>query len=257
MKLFDSHLHLTDDAFAEDRAEVLARARESGVCAMVTVASNPEDARAGLTLARSEPDVWSTAGLHPHEARDWAPALMDEIRSLALETDVVAIGETGLDFYYDNSPRVEQTTSFEAHLALAAELGLPAIVHSRSADGETADLIRSWAGRLTGVLHCFSGGRDLLDVGLDAGWYVSFSGIVTFRTYEDADLVRRVPLERLLVETDSPYLAPVPRRGRRNEPAFVEHTCRVVAEHRGESAEVVAAATFRNACALYRVSEGK
>ncbi len=257
MKLFDSHLHLTDDAFAEDRAEVLARAREAGVCAMVTVASNPDDARGGLALARSEPGVWSTAGLHPHEAIGWTPSLMDEIRSLAGEAEVVGIGETGLDFFYDNSPRAAQTESFEAHLALAAELEAPAIVHSRSADAETSELVRRWAGRATGVLHCFSGGQDLLDAGLDAGWYVSFSGIVTFRKYEDDHLLRRVPLERLLVETDSPYLAPVPRRGRRNEPAYVEHTCRVVAERRGEDVETVAAATFRNACSLYGLPEAE
>lgn len=255
MKLFDSHLHLTDIAFAEDRADVLARARRAGVTGMTTVASNPADARSCLELARGEDDVWATAGLHPHEAGDWSPGLMDEVTRLSGEPRVVALGETGLDFHYDNAPRARQTESFEAHLALAARTGLPVVVHSRSADSDTAELIRRHAGRVGGVLHCFSGGPALLRAGLDAGWYVSFSGIVTFRSYTDAELVRRVPVDRLLIETDSPYLAPVPRRGRRNEPALVAHTCAAVAGMRGEAVEAVAEATCRNARALYAIGD--
>jgi TatD DNase family protein len=180
---------------------------------------------------------------------------MDEVTGLCDEPEIVALGETGLDFHYDRSPRREQTESFEAHLDLAARTGLPVVVHSRSADAETAELIRRHAGRVGGVLHCFSGGAALLRAGLDAGWYVSFSGIVTFRSWADAELVRRVPADRLLIETDSPYLAPVPRRGRRNEPALVAHTCAAVAEIRGEAVEAVAEATCGNARALYAIGD--
>ena len=253
MKLFDSHLHLTDDAFAEIRAETIARAREAGVVGMVSVASNPGDARAALQLANAHDGIWATAGLHPHEAHSYSPDQLSSLRTLAGDPAVVAIGETGLDFYYDNSPRAEQEASFEAQLALASETGLPAVVHSRAADAETIRFIRSFEGRVLGVLHCFSGGPALLEAGLDAGWYVSFSGIVTFKKFEDGDLVRRVPADRLLIETDSPYLAPVPLRGKRNEPSLVRHTCAAVAAIREEEPEEVARLTLENACRFYGV----
>lgn len=253
MKLFDSHLHLTDDAFSEDRDETIARAREAGVIGMVTVASNPGDASRAIDLAHRYEGIWATAGLHPHEARNYTSQVFADLRVLAAEPSVVAIGETGLDYFYDNSPRAEQTTSFEAQLELASETGLPVVVHSRSADADTMRFIRAFSGRVRGVLHCFSGESELLEAGLDAGWYVSFSGIVTFRKFEGAELVRRVPADRLLVETDSPFLAPVPMRGRRNEPGLVGHTCAVLGELRGEDAGEVARRTFENACRFYGV----
>jgi TatD DNase family protein len=257
VKLFDSHLHLTDPAFAEDRDAVLLRARKAGVSSMVTVASNAEDARAAAALARVTDGVWATAGLHPHEARDWNHGVMTELRELVDRPEVVALGETGLDFFYDNSPRREQAESFEAHLELAVETDLPVVVHSREADDETASFIRRFAGRARGVLHCFAGGPALLTAGLDAGWHISFSGLVTFRSFGGAELARRVPRERLLIETDSPYLAPAPRRGRRNEPALVAHVCRALAALRGEAAEDVARTTFANACSFYGVEESR
>lgn len=255
MKLFDSHLHLTDTAFAEDRDAVLERARAAGVAGLVTVASNIDDARAAGQLARELPGVRATAGVHPHEARDWDPGRVGELLSLLERPEFVAVGETGLDFFYDNSPRREQGESFEAHLELAAETGLPVIVHSREADAETTALIRRFSGRARGVLHCFAGGPSLLTAGLDAGWHVSFSGLVTFKRYDGAELVRRVPGERLLIETDSPYLSPVPRRGRRNEPAMVAHVCRAVAELRREAVEDVARVTYTNACSVYGIED--
>ena len=253
MKLFDSHLHLSDEAFANDRSETIARARAAGVVGMVTVASNPPDAREAIRIADENPGVWATAGLHPHEASHYTPAHLADLRSLAGESSVVAIGETGLDYFYDNSPRCEQATAFEAQLELASETGLPAVVHSRAADPDTIGFIGAFAGRVIGVLHCFSGGKALLEAGLEAGWYVSFSGIVTFRKFEDDDLVRRVPMDRLLIETDSPYLAPVPRRGRRNEPALVSHTLEALASIRGEEAQELALRTLDNACRFYGV----
>jgi TatD DNase family protein len=253
VKLFDSHLHLSDVAFEDDREDVMSRAREAGVVGMVTVASNLEDAAEAMRIAEAGDGVWSTAGLHPHEARDYSPDHIPGLRRLADSPSVVAIGETGLDYFYDNSPRDEQRRAFEAQLELASELGLPVVVHSRAADEETIEFIRAFDRQVTGVLHCFSGGMELLEAGLEAGWYVSFAGMVTFKKFGDAASVRRVPADRLLIETDSPYLAPVPRRGRRNEPALVAHTCAAIAEMRGEDPEAVASATLRNACRFYGV----
>lgn len=248
---FDSHLHLTDARFEEDRGDVLARAREAGVREMVTVATDPADARRCVELARAESGVWATAGLHPHDAGRFSASLLDEVRELTSLPEVVAVGETGLDFHYDNAPRDLQRESFRAHLELAAETGLPTVVHSREADEETAAILREFAGRCRGVLHCFTGGDALLDAGLEADWHVSFSGILTFGGAAMEAQARRVPEDRLLVETDSPYLAPVPRRGRRNEPAWVLHTCGRLAELRGVPPEQMVAATRRNARAFY------
>ena len=253
MKLFDSHLHLTDAAFADERDETIARARDAGVVGMVTVASNPLDARRAVDLADRHEGIWATAGLHPHEARDYAPGQLARLRSLTAEPSVVAIGETGLDYHYDHSPRAEQAKAFGGQLELAAEVGLPVVVHSRTADSDTIGFIEAFAGAVIGVLHCFSGGMALLEAGLEAGWYVSFSGIVTFKKFEDVELVRLVPPDRLLIETDSPYLAPVPRRGKRNEPALVRHTCAALASIRGAETDELARATLENACRFYGV----
>ena len=253
MKLFDSHLHLTDAAFAEIRDETIARAREAGVVGMVSVASNPADTRAAIDLAKSHQGIWATAGSHPHEAHSYSPEQLSGLRAMAGEPCVVAIGETGLDYFYDNSPRAEQQASFEAQLDLACEIGLPVVVHSRAADTETTHFVQAFKGRVLGVLHCFSGGEALLEAGLEAGWYVSFSGIVTFKKFDGDDLVRRVPGDRLLIETDSPYLAPVPMRGRRNEPSLVGHTCSAVAAIRNEEPEEIARLTLENACRFYGV----
>ncbi|MFQ5746994.1 MAG: TatD family hydrolase [Gemmatimonadota bacterium] len=253
MRLFDSHLHLTDGAFTDDRDEVVARARAVGVEEMVTVATTPEDAATALALARATDGAWSTAGLHPHEADALDETAVGTVRRLAAEPEVVAIGETGLDFHYDHAPRGRQAAAFETQLGLAAELGLPVVVHSREADAETEAAIVRFAGRVRGVLHCFTGGRGLLDRALEADWFVSFGGIVTFRNFDAADNVARVPDDRLLIETDSPYLAPVPRRGRRNEPANLPHTCARIAAMRGVTPEALAERTRRNARSFYAI----
>ena len=246
MKFADSHCHLTDRAFREDGAAVLARAREAGVRRIVTIASDADDARDALALARSHEGVWCTAGIHPHSVGARAPADdLAAVRDLARHPLCVAIGETGLDYHYDNAPRDAQRRSFARHADLAAELGLPLVVHSREAAADTAALIRESAGSATGVLHCFGGPADLLATALDAGWYVSFTGIATFRTF-DAALARDAPRDRYMIETDAPYLAPVPRRGRRNEPAYVPHVAAALARIRGETVERVAADSWDN-----------
>lgn len=252
--MFDSHLHLTADGFGGEADDVIARATRAGVTRMVTIATEPDDARAAIALARRHPDVvHCTAGLHPHDASAWRNESTETLRGLTAAPEVVAVGETGLDFHYDNAPRAVQRAAFEAQLDLAAETDLPVVVHSRDADDEMRDILRARGSEVRGVLHCFTGGDELLDAGLEAGWWVSFGGIVTFPSFDAPDRVRRVPWDRLMIETDSPYLAPVPMRGRRNEPAFLTHVCARMAELRGVNRDEVAERTTRSALAFYGI----
>lgn len=250
--VIDSHCHLTDERLFPDVEGILERARAAGVEAVVTIGTHREDWARVVELAARFPEVHAVAGVHPHTADQATEAVLAELRELALGRRIVALGETGLDYFYDNAPREAQRASFLRHLELARETGLPVVVHTRSADADTAAVIADAPG-VTGVLHCFSGGRALLETALEAGWYVSFAGMITFKKYEDAELVRAVPADRILVETDAPYLAPIPFRGRTNEPAFVVHTARKAAEIRGEDPAEFAAAAARNARAFYRL----
>jgi len=253
--LTDSHCHLTDARFDDDRTLVLARAHEAGVSRIVTIASDAEDASAAVELARAHEGVWATAGVHPHAVADIASTSIETIAALLEQPQVVAVGETGLDFHYDNAPRDVQHRWFRAHLELAAECGLPVVVHSRSADTEMIEFLREFDGRVRGVLHCFTGEHVLLDIALNAGWYVGYGGIATFARFEATELLRRVPLDRLLLETDAPYLAPVPHRGERNEPGYVAVSARRIADIRGESFEQLARATTENASALFGIPD--
>jgi TatD DNase family protein len=251
--MIDTHAHLTDDRFADDVEAVVDRARAAGVAAIVTIGTRVETSRAALALAERFPDVWASAGIHPHSAAGADEAALEEIRRLLGEPRVVAVGEVGLDYHYDHSPRDVQRTAFLRQIDLAAELDLPVLVHCRDADDDVAAILRERGGEVRGVLHSFAGGPALLRSGLEAGWNVSFSGMITFKNYHAADLVREVPRERLMVETDSPYLAPVPHRGKRNEPAFVPLVAARAAELRGEDAAELAAALEANSRAFYRL----
>jgi TatD DNase family protein len=248
--MFDSHCHLTDARFADDVDAVLQRAWGAGLTGIVTVASDAADADVARALTTRDPRIHATAGIHPHAAAQADDAGRERIRTLLRESAVVAIGETGLDYYYDNSPRATQRRLFAWHLEEAAAANMPVVVHSRAADDDAAAMIRAATG-VRGVLHCFSGGPGLLDTALAADWYVSFAGMVTFRSFAAVDLLRAVPADRLLIETDSPYLAPVPHRGRRNEPAFVVETCRAIATLRACDAGSLARQTDANARRLY------
>lgn len=250
--LFDSHLHLTAGRFDEDRPDVLARACSAGVTQMVTIASTPEDARVAESLAAKTPGVWATAGLHPHEASRISKNLLGELKELTKKASVVAVGETGLDFHYDHAPRDTQLSSFRGHLDLAADVCLPIVVHSRSAEEDTARLVVEYGDRVNGVLHCFAGGEELLQTAVEMGWYVSFSGLVTFVS-ELEGLVGKVPLDRILIETDAPYLAPAPNRGRRNEPSFLPYICERLAKILGISFDDMAMATTKNSCRFYHL----
>jgi TatD DNase family protein len=250
--MIDSHAHLTDVRLGGEVDELIERAKEQGLRAIVTIGTKLVDSREVVALAARYPFLRASVGIHPHSAAEATDEAFAELRQLAAEPGVVAIGETGLDYFYDNSPRDVQQRSFERHLALASELDLPVVVHARDADDDVISILRSAPAGVRGVLHCFSSGGNLLETGLDLGWYVSFSGMITFSRYADVELLRLVPLNRLLVETDSPYLSPAPHRGRRNEPANVVHVARRAAELREEPYEVLAEATARNALDLYR-----
>ena len=256
--LVDSHCHLSDARFDEDRSDVLLRAGQAGVGRILVVASDRGDAEGVVRLldestgGPERPSLWGTAGVHPHEAEAAGEGDLDAIRELARgHSRVVAVGETGLDFFYDHSPRGLQESLFRDHLALAEELDLPVVVHSRNADDLTARILREWGGRVRGVLHCFTGGEALLDRALVEGWMVSFTGIITFKKYDGHALVRAVPRERLMVETDAPYLAPVPHRGRRNEPSYVSLVAETLAAIRGEDPVEVEGYTSENAVRFF------
>ncbi|MDT8368451.1 MAG: TatD family hydrolase [Longimicrobiales bacterium] len=255
--LTDSHCHLGDEAFSEDRAATLARAAEAGVRRAVVIASDADDAEwiAGYVgspgSAREGVALWGTAGIHPHHAGEATPEMLARIEALLTSGDAVAVGECGLDFHYDHAPRRTQIDLARAQCEIAERTGRPLVVHTRSAESETRALLAGLPDGVRGVLHCFTGSEDLLREALTRGWYISFSGIVTFRRYTDAGVVRSVPEDRILIETDSPYLAPVPHRGRRNEPAHLVATCEVVAGMREVSFRALAEATTRNAATLF------
>lgn len=253
--LVDSHCHIDMPQFDPDRDEVVARAREAGLVEMLVVGGVDEEAghRRALRAAESH-GLPVTAGIHPHEARLGDETAYDELRGLAREGRVVAIGEIGLDFHYDYSPRPAQREAFRRQIRLAREVGLPVVVHTREADEETASILEEeGAAEAGGVIHCFTGGSELARRALALGFFISFSGIVAFRRAEVIQQVaREVPEDRLLVETDAPFLAPPPHRGRRNEPAFVVEVARRVAALRGTTVQDLGAAALRNHARLFR-----
>jgi TatD DNase family protein len=243
----DTHAHL--DACADPPHELVARARAAGVERIVSVGSGIDSCRETLAIANREPGVWAALGVHPHQAGDPDADRLDELRVLMGDDRAVAVGETGLDFYRDYAPRDRQRDLFERQLDLAAELEKPVVIHTRDAEEETAAALERFRG--TVVLHCFSS-PALLPVALERGYYVSFAGNVTYPKAEDLrEAARQVPGDRLLAETDSPYLSPQPRRGRPNEPASVVHTIAVLAEARGEDADALAARLDANAVAAF------
>jgi TatD DNase family protein len=244
--LIDTHCHLADPAYDADRDAVLIRAAEVGVTSVVVIGETPETAARAAELAESYPGLAATAGLHPHEARRWTPAIADWLAGALARPRVVAAGEMGLDYHYDHSPRAVQRDAFDAQLALAAGAGKPAVIHAREADDDVAAALRAHP-RVVAILHSFSSGISLLRAGVDLGHYVSFSGMVTFRSWRQDDAIRATPLDRLLLETDGPYLAPVPHRGRRNEPGYVRLVAERIAGVLGVDLAEVIARTGANA----------
>jgi TatD DNase family protein len=252
MTLTDSHCHLDDAQFAADREATIARAQAAGVETMLAIGTGdgPPDLETAIRLADRYPFISATIGVHPHDASKATPETFDQLRRLAAHPKVVALGEIGLDYHYDLSPRDVQRSVFATQLEIAAEANLPIVIHTREAWDDTIVLLRAhWQG--PGVLHCFTGAPEQARQALDLGFYLAFGGVITFPKAEATrESARLTPLDRLLIETDCPYLAPVPHRGKRNEPAFILDTVKYLASIRFTSPEEIAAATTRNFSAL-------
>lgn len=247
--LADSHCHLNYKGLIEEQQAVLERARARGVTAMLNIATRESEWDAVLATAEREPDVWATVGIHPHEADEHPHVDTARLVERARHSRVVGIGESGLDYHYDHSDRGQQQASFRTHIAAAREAGVPLVVHTRDAEADTMALMDEELGKgaYAAVLHCFTGSAELAAWGIDRGFYVSISGIVTFKSARALqEVARALPIERLLIETDAPFLAPVPHRGKPGEPAFVADTAAFLADLRQESVEELSSVTAEN-----------
>lgn len=245
----DSHCHLNYKGLIEQQADVLTRARNSGVTAMLNISTREREWDEVIGLAEQEKDVWASVGIHPHEADQHVGMDCAKLVAKSAHPRVVAIGETGLDYYYDKSDRAQQCTGFRAHIKASRKTGLPIIIHTRDAEADTAAILTEemQEGAFTGVIHCFTASAEFALIALDLGLYISLSGIVTFKNAKDLqDVAKWLPADRLLVETDAPFLAPIPHRGRTGEPAFVADTARFVAQLRDVAAETLAQQTSDN-----------
>jgi TatD DNase family protein len=256
--LIDSHAHIQGKEYAGETAAVVQRASEAGVEQIIVVggAGDMSSNTGAVALAESCANLYATVGMHPHDAKDVGEAELHELKKLAAHPRVIAVGETGLDYYYNHSPREVQRRVFKQFIGLAKETGLPLVVHERDAASEAVELLRGQggAGEIRGVIHCFTGDYNAACAYLDLGFYLSFTGIITFKNAEALrDVVRKVPLDRIFVETDSPYLTPVPHRGRRNEPAYVKLVAEMVASVKGVTLEEVAHTTTRNVQQVFRI----
>jgi TatD DNase family protein len=252
--LIDSHCHLDFPDFAAERADVIARAKAAGVGMMVTISTRVRRFDQVRAIAEAHPEVWCSVGTHPHNAGEEDGISADELVALSRHPRCVAIGEAGLDYFYDKAPRDAQARGFRTHIEAARRTGLPLVIHARDADADIAAILEDETGKgpFPFILHCFSSGADLARTGVKLGGYVSFSGILTFKNSEEIRVIaREVPRDRLLVETDAPFLAPPPHRGKRNEPAFVAHTASVLAETIGVSADEIARITTDNFFRLF------
>jgi TatD DNase family protein len=252
--LIDSHCHLDFPDFEAERDAVIERARQAGVGLMVTISTRVRKFEAIRAIAEAYPNVFCSVGTHPHNAGEELAFTATQLVRLAEYEKVVAIGEAGLDYFYDKAPREAQATGFRTHIAASRETGLPLVIHARDADADVAAILRDEAGKGTFpfILHCFSSGRALAETGIELGGYVSFSGILTFKKSDELRAIARdLPRDRLLVETDAPYLAPTPYRGKRNEPAYVAHTASVLAETIGVSEAEIAEITTQNAFRIF------
>ena len=256
--LVDSHCHLDYLAQDGDLDEVVDRARRAGIGRMLTICTKISEFNVITGIADTYDDVWCSVGIHPHNVATEEPVATGALVELARASWVAGIGETGLDYFYDNSPREDQRRSFRAHIAAARETGLPLIVHTRDADDDTAGILEEEyaKGPFRGVIHCFSTSRQLAERAVKIGFYISLSGILTFKKADGLrETVRGLPIDRLLVETDAPYLAPMPNRGKRNEPAYVVHTAARLAELKGMEPDALAAITTDNFFHLFNTIE--
>jgi TatD DNase family protein len=247
--LVDSHCHLNYKGLVENQADILARARDNGVSAMLNISTREREWDDVIGLAEQEKDVWASVGIHPHEADQHVGMDCAKLVAKSAHPRVIAIGETGLDYYYDKSDRAQQCTGFREHIKASRQTGLPIIIHTRDAEADTATILTEEMreGAFTGVIHCFTASAEFARIALDLGLYISLSGIVTFKNAQDLqDVAKWLPADRLLVETDAPFLAPIPHRGKTGEPAFVADTARFVAQLRDVPPETLAKQTSDN-----------
>jgi TatD DNase family protein len=255
--LIDSHAHIQGKEYAGETEAVISRAREAGVEKIIVVggAGDLSSNQAAVLLADRYENLYATVGMHPHDAKDVGEAELKELRTLTARPKVIAVGETGLDFYYNHSPHHIQRDIFVRFIGLAREIGLPLVVHERDAHKDAAELLRrEGAGKISGVIHCFTGNYEAARNYLDLGFYLSFTGIITFKNAQPLrEVVRKIPLGRMFVETDSPYLTPVPYRGKRNEPANVRFVAETIAQLKALSLEEVARQTTHNVSELFRI----
>lgn len=255
--LIDSHAHIQGKEYADEREAVVARAREAGVEKIIVVggAGDMSSNTEAVALASALPNIYATVGMHPHDAKDVGADELEKLRELTSHPKVVAVGETGLDYYYSHSPHDVQRRVFAQFIHMARETDLPIVVHERDAAQNAAELLRAeGGGKLRGVIHCFTSNYEAACAYLDLGFYLSFTGIITFKNAESLrDVVRKVPLEHMLVETDSPFLTPVPHRGKRNEPAYVRFVAETIATLKGLPFETVADLTSHNVHALFGI----
>lgn len=251
MGITDSHTHLYWNSFDADRAEVLTRARDAGVDRMVVVGTDLQTSRDAFLLAAGEQGLFPTAGVHPHDAAGADADVLGEIEVMCRKPECVGVGETGLDYFKEHSPRSDQIEGYQWHLDLARRIDKPVVIHCRDAHEDNARILAEFAG-VRGVMHCYTFGPRELEPYLELGLYISFSGVLTYpKNDENREAAAMVPEDRILVETDCPYLAPQVRRGKRNEPAFVVHTLETLAEVRGVNAQELAERTSSNAAALF------
>lgn len=252
----DSHAHLDDERFNEDRRELINSLKENKIDMVLNIGYDLESSRASVQLANEYSQIYAVIGVHPHDAQDVLEDYLDQLRELSKEEKVLAIGEIGLDFYYDNSPRETQRKVFKEQIGLAKELNLPVVIHTRDADQETFEIIKEAVGDggLRGVMHCYSGSVEMAREYLKLGFYISLGGPVTFKKARvPKEVAKAVPLNRLFIETDCPYLTPEPFRGRRNEPKYVAYTAETIAEIKGISIEELAEVTSRNVRELFNI----
>ena len=252
--LVDSHCHLDFPEFAPELDQIVDRARAAGIGRMVTMSTRVKKLAQVIAVAEKYPDVFASVGTHPHNAAEELDIDVAELVRLSQHPKIVAIGEAGLDYHYDKSPRDAQATGFRRHIAAARQTGLPLVIHTREADADSAAILTEEIGKgaFPAVLHCYTGGRELAFKAIELGLYIGFTGIITFKNGEALrDIARDLPAERILVETDSPFLAPIPYRGKRNEPAYVVNTAKVLAETRGVSEAEIARQTTENFFRLF------
>lgn len=260
IRLIDTHAHLDMSQFDHDRADVIRRARDAGVDTIVTIGIDMASSKKAIQLAETNPGIYATIGFHPQDARFMKPQDVKELKELAKNPRVVAVGEVGLDYYHMLSPRETQVKVFHSLLDLAGETNLPVIIHSRDADQDTITTLLNWAGSLgksagreIGVIHCFSGDERKAQTFLDMGFYIAFGAYVSYPSSRLAEVIRSIPDDRLLVETDCPFLPPQTHRGKRNEPSYIPQTAGIIAGIRGVSFDKIARQTTENACRLFNI----